>query len=171
MEDKTVAAPPEMPIQQLPQATEIMDEKRDSRLASKPAATVEVTEVPRRNGLRLEPYRSSLVKGGAVLFKFGKFIGPGALISVAYIDPDNYQTAISAGALFGYKLLFIVLVSNLIAIYLQVRLPRTMVPRCTLTDRIAGSLGQAWLSYRHGLGPNESCPPSSVDESGYLHSC
>lgn len=51
--------------------------------------------------------------------KFAKFMGPGAIISVAYIDPDNYQTAISAGKL-QYKLLFMILVSNVIAIYLQV---------------------------------------------------
>ena len=68
-----------------------------------------------------QTYKNAFEQGQAVIWKFGKFVGPGALISVAYIDPDNYQTAISAGAIFGYKLLFIVLVSNLIAIYLQVR--------------------------------------------------
>jgi NRAMP (natural resistance-associated macrophage protein)-like metal ion transporter len=47
-------------------------------------------------------------------------MGPGAIIGVAYVDPDNYQTAISAGASFQYKLLFIILVTNLIGIYLQV---------------------------------------------------
>lgn len=56
----------------------------------------------------------------AVLVKFGKFVGPGTIITVAYIDPDNFQTAVSSGAQFKYKLLFMVLVSNLIAIYLQV---------------------------------------------------
>jgi metal iron transporter len=55
-----------------------------------------------------------------VLLKFLKFMGPGAVISVAYIDPDNFQTAISAGAQFKYKLLFMILLSNIIAIYLQV---------------------------------------------------
>jgi metal iron transporter len=54
------------------------------------------------------------------MVKFGKFMGPGTIISVAYIDPDNYQTAVSAGAEFQYKLLFMILLSNLIAIYLQV---------------------------------------------------
>ena len=53
--------------------------------------------------------------------KFVSFLGPGAIVSVAYIDPDNYQTAISSGASFQYKLLFMVLISNLIAIYLQVQ--------------------------------------------------
>jgi metal iron transporter len=57
----------------------------------------------------------------ARFLRFFTFLGPGAIISVAYIDPDNYQVAISAGGSFQYKLLFIVLVSNIIAIYLQVR--------------------------------------------------
>jgi hypothetical protein len=57
---------------------------------------------------------------GNVIIKFVKFMGPGAIISVAYIDPDNFQTAISAGAQFKYKLLFMILLSNIIAVYLQV---------------------------------------------------
>jgi metal iron transporter len=56
----------------------------------------------------------------AKFLRFFTFLGPGAIISVAYIDPDNYQVAISAGGSFQYKLLFMVLVSNIIAIYLQV---------------------------------------------------
>lgn len=54
-----------------------------------------------------------------VFRRFIAFLGPGAVISVAYVDPDNYQTAVSSGASFEYKLLFMILVSNLIAIYLQ----------------------------------------------------
>ena len=62
----------------------------------------------------------TILQCGAVLVKFGKFTGPGTIISVAYVDPDNFQTAISSGAEFEYKLLFMILISNLIAIYLQV---------------------------------------------------
>jgi metal iron transporter len=40
-------------------------------------------------------------------------------ISVAYIDPGNYSTDVAAGATFRFKLLFIVLMSNLFAIFLQ----------------------------------------------------
>lgn len=40
-------------------------------------------------------------------------------IAVAYIDPGNYSTDVAAGATFRFRLLFIVLLSNLIAIYLQ----------------------------------------------------
>ncbi|PKY02616.1 natural resistance-associated macrophage protein [Aspergillus campestris IBT 28561] len=51
--------------------------------------------------------------------KFGRFVGPGFLIAVAYIDPGNYSTDVAAGAEFRYALLFIVLLSNLFAIFLQ----------------------------------------------------
>ena len=54
-----------------------------------------------------------------VLAKFGKFIGPGFIISVAYIDPGNYSTDVAAGAATRFKLLFIVLMSNVFAIVLQ----------------------------------------------------
>ncbi|CAI7612911.1 unnamed protein product [Penicillium pancosmium] len=62
---------------------------------------------------------SSALHCGRSLAKFGRFIGPGFLIAVAYIDPGNYATDVAAGAEFKYKLLFIVLVSNLFAILLQ----------------------------------------------------
>jgi metal iron transporter len=56
---------------------------------------------------------------GRIIAKFGKFIGPGFMVSVAYIDPGNYATDVAAGATYRYKLLFMVLLSNLFAIFLQ----------------------------------------------------
>jgi metal iron transporter len=56
---------------------------------------------------------------GNVLTKFTKFIGPGFMVSVAYIDPGNYSTDVAAGASTKFKLLFIVLMSNVFAIILQ----------------------------------------------------
>ncbi|KAM3553926.1 hypothetical protein MY1884_006406 [Beauveria asiatica] len=53
------------------------------------------------------------------LFNYAKFVGPGFMISVAYIDPGNYSTDIAAGASYQYRLLFIVLLSNVFAILLQ----------------------------------------------------
>lgn len=50
---------------------------------------------------------------------FGKFVGPGFMIAVAYIDPGNYATGIAAGASYRFRLLFIVLLSNIFAIFLQ----------------------------------------------------
>lgn len=50
---------------------------------------------------------------------FASFIGPGIMISVAYMDPGNYSTAVSSGAYYEYQLLFIVFLSNLFAVVLQ----------------------------------------------------
>ncbi len=47
------------------------------------------------------------------------FAGPAVVASVAYMDPGNYATNIQAGAGYGYSLLWIVLVANLIAMLFQ----------------------------------------------------
>jgi manganese transport protein len=47
------------------------------------------------------------------------FLGPGFLVSVGYMDPGNWATAIAGGAKFGYALLFVALLSNIMAILLQ----------------------------------------------------
>ena len=47
------------------------------------------------------------------------FSGPGYLVAVGYMDPGNWATDIAGGARFGYALLSVVLVSNLIAVLLQ----------------------------------------------------
>ena len=47
------------------------------------------------------------------------FIGPAYLVSVGYMDPGNWATDLQGGALFGYQLLWILLLSNLMAILLQ----------------------------------------------------
>jgi hypothetical protein len=57
---------------------------------------------------------------GGVLAKFARFFGPGMILTVAYIDPDNFQTSVSDGQDFGYKMLFMVFFSLVVAIYLQV---------------------------------------------------
>ena len=47
------------------------------------------------------------------------FVGPGFLVSVGYMDPGNWATSIAGGAQFGYALLFVALLSNIMAIILQ----------------------------------------------------
>ncbi|HUZ61401.1 MAG TPA: Nramp family divalent metal transporter [Hanamia sp.] len=47
------------------------------------------------------------------------FIGPAYLVSVGYMDPGNWATDIAGGSAFGYKLIWILMMSNLIAILLQ----------------------------------------------------
>jgi len=58
----------------------------------------------------------------AVLAKFARFFGPGMIITVAYIDPDNFQTSFGDSQDSGYKMLFMVLFSLIVAIYLQARI-------------------------------------------------
>ncbi len=47
------------------------------------------------------------------------FIGPAYLVSVGYMDPGNWATDIAGGSAFGYKLLWVLLMSNLMALLLQ----------------------------------------------------
>ncbi|TCZ75692.1 divalent metal cation transporter [Paenibacillus albiflavus] len=51
--------------------------------------------------------------------KFLAFAGPGSLVAVGYVDPGNWATSIAGGARFGYTLLTVILISNLIAMLLQ----------------------------------------------------
>ena len=47
------------------------------------------------------------------------FMGPAFIASVAYVDPGNFATNIQAGAQYGYTLLWVVTVSNLMAVLIQ----------------------------------------------------
>ena len=50
--------------------------------------------------------------------------GPALVASVAYVDPGNYVTNIQAGARYGYALLWVVLLANLIAMFFQAQAAR-----------------------------------------------
>ncbi len=67
-----------------------------------------------------ESYRSVPVQHGAsFLRKMLAFAGPGYLVAVGYMDPGNWATDLGGGSQFGYKLLSAVLISSLMAIFLQ----------------------------------------------------
>ena len=51
--------------------------------------------------------------------RFAAFLGPGYLVAVGYMDPGNWATSIAGGSKFGYTLLVVALISNLMAIVLQ----------------------------------------------------
>ena len=53
------------------------------------------------------------------LRKLALFIGPGLLVSVGYMDPGNWATAIGAGSRFGYALLFVVVLASFSGMLLQ----------------------------------------------------
>lgn len=52
-------------------------------------------------------------------FQLIKYLGPAFVVSVAYIDPGNFATNISGGSKFNYALIWVILWSNLMAIFLQ----------------------------------------------------
>ncbi|CAI9120479.1 Nramp family divalent metal transporter [Brytella acorum] len=51
--------------------------------------------------------------------RFLAYVGPGYMVSVGYMDPGNWATDLQGGAQFGYTLLSVILISNLMAILLQ----------------------------------------------------
>jgi len=68
-----------------------------------------------------EAHRSIGVPAGRGQFwkKLAAFSGPGYLVAVGYMDPGNWATDIAGGSAFGYSLLSVVLMSNLMAMVLQ----------------------------------------------------
>src|SRR5436309_5012140 len=67
-----------------------------------------------------EVHRSVVVPVTASFWrKLMAFSGPGFLVAVGYMDPGNWATDLAGGAQFGYTLLSVIMVSNLMAILLQ----------------------------------------------------
>ncbi len=66
-----------------------------------------------------EVYRSVPVSGASKWRKILAFAGPGYLVAVGYMDPGNWATDLAGGSKYGYSLLSVILVSNLMAVLLQ----------------------------------------------------
>jgi manganese transport protein len=67
-----------------------------------------------------EVHRSITVPASASFWrKLLAFSGPGFLVAVGYMDPGNWATDLAGGAQFGYTLLAVIMISNLMAIFLQ----------------------------------------------------
>ena len=65
----------------------------------------------------MRPFRFRI--GGHWFRRLLAFAGPGYMVSVGYMDPGNWATDLAGGSQFGYTLLSVVLLSNLMAIVLQ----------------------------------------------------
>ena len=96
--------------------------KRFSTAPPLPADTAETSAW--RRALTLpslpESHRSVPVAHNAHWFrKILAFAGPGYLVAVGYMDPGNWATDIGGGSKFGYTLLSVVLISNILAMFLQ----------------------------------------------------
>ncbi|KAI0469025.1 natural resistance-associated macrophage protein-domain-containing protein [Xylaria cf. heliscus] len=100
----------------------------DGRSPGKPTKSAQVNDDPAALDAAAAAGSSFPNRGGPTslprkllhhIVTLGTFVGPGFLVAVAYIDPGNYSTGISAGAWYRFRLLFIILLSNLFAILLQ----------------------------------------------------
>ena len=81
----------------------------------------EFRTLPETAGPSLPELNSTVRLSGSPRFwrrLFG-FLGPGFLIAVGYMDPGNWATDIAGGSQFGYRLLSVIMISNLMAILLQ----------------------------------------------------
>ena len=74
---------------------------------------------PRVTPSLAEVYRSVPVPTGTWWRRALAFAGPGYLVAVGYMDPGNWATDLAGGSAFGYTLLSVILISNLMAILLQ----------------------------------------------------
>jgi manganese transport protein len=91
-------------------------------------AVADLEEGQRLDGWRREQTTPSLAEvfgsirtrpTGSFWHKLVAFLGPGYLVAVGYMDPGNWATSLAGGSKFGYALLSIALLSNVMAIILQ----------------------------------------------------
>jgi manganese transport protein len=81
-------------------------------------AEVSVSAEPARNKAELA-CRAAIDGQRTGLRALLPFLGPAFIASIAYIDPGNFATNIQSGAQFGYKMLWVVVLANLMAMLLQ----------------------------------------------------
>ncbi|MCP1780428.1 manganese transport protein [Bradyrhizobium japonicum] len=77
------------------------------------------TDAPATKSLAEVNATIAIPKAGVWWRRLLAFVGPGYLVSVGYMDPGNWATDLAGGSRFGYTLLSVILLSNLMAILLQ----------------------------------------------------
>ena len=95
-----------------------------------------------------EVFRSIKVSRAATPFRrFLSFMGPGYLVAVGYMDPGNWATSLAGGAQFGYVLLSVALLSNVMAILLQSLCARLAIASRRDLAQACRDAFPAWLAY------------------------
>src|SRR5262244_610382 len=102
----------------------LVDENRASLISGWRTAS-NTTSLPEVHGSIAVPHEAGFWR------KMLAFAGPGYLVSVGYMDPGNWATDLAGGSKFGYTLLAVILLSNLMAILLQALAARLGI----VTDR------------------------------------
>jgi manganese transport protein len=75
------------------------------------------------------------------------FLGPAFIASIAYVDPGNFATNISAGAQFGYALLWVILLANLMAMLIQALAAKLGIATGMNLAEICRARFPVWVSY------------------------
>lgn len=78
--------------------------------------------------------------------KFFAFVGPAYLVSVGYMDPGNWATDIAGGSMYGYKLIWVLLMSNLMALLLQSLSARLGVVRGLDLAQASRKIYPSWVN-------------------------
>ncbi len=95
-----------------------------------------------------EVFRSIVVADGTRgIRRFMAFTGPGYLVAVGYMDPGNWATSLAGGAKFGYALLFVALLSNIMAILLQSLCARLAIASGRDLAQACRDAYPRWVSY------------------------
>lgn len=84
---------------------------------------------------------------GSQIRKAAAFLGPGYLVAVGYMDPGNWATALAGGSKFGYTLLVVALVSNIMAIVLQSLCARLAIASGRDLAQACRDAYPAWAAY------------------------
>ena len=84
---------------------------------------------------------------GSFWRRIGAFLGPGYLVAVGYMDPGNWATSLAGGSKFGYALLSIALLSNIMAIILQALCARLGIATRRDLAQACRDAFPRWVSY------------------------
>ena len=105
---------------------------------------------PRGEAPLADVFRSiAVAKPGSTspMRKLAAFLGPGYLVAVGYMDPGNWATSRAGGSKFGYALLAVVLLSNIMAILLQALCARLAVGSGRDLAQACRDAYPAWMSF------------------------
>jgi manganese transport protein len=88
------------------------------------------------------------------------FFGPGYLVAVGYMDPGNWATSLAGGSRFGYTLLSVILVSNLMAMLFQAAAVRLGLRPVSTWRRLVDSTSRRVSTSRSGSSARRRSSPA-----------
>jgi hypothetical protein len=106
-----------------------------------------------RSARTLAAARSAMAGRATGWRHFAAFAGPAVVASIAYMDPDNFATNIQAGSRYGYDLLWVVLLANLVAMLFQ-----------ALSAKLGIAMHAPAAAFRHRYAPGSA--PASDPSAG-----